>query len=548
MKRRKFIKNLSISGGAGMMLSGIPVNLLAGNSKLKAIAAASTNNNVLVFIQLHGGNDALNTLIPLGQYDEYYALRENIALNDTGTRKIVDLDPGLPDEKRVGLHPDMLDMKTMYDEGMLSVIQNVGYDNINRSHFRGRDIMFMGVDGSGQTEPSGWMGRFLDHLYPNYPEENKGPGDDPIGLEFSGVQSLAFHQESGIPMGFNINNPAQFYNLINGLDLENLEDINGIQFPNTHAGEELKYLMDFETTSDFYSERLKEAYEKGGNPGVSYRKEYPYGSGTNPLSDQLRIIAQLLGGGLQTRIFLCRIGGFDTHEAQVDPNNTSLGVHSRLMHFLSTAMKDFYDDLGSRGIANRVLSTTFTEFGRKAKSNDSFGTDHGTTSPVFLFGPGLNGGVMNNSPDLTLALQTNDLQYTDDDYRYIYGSVVKDWFGADDETVEKAFFDTKYGTDRYGLFNPTSTEEVQRDILKGKLSIYPNPARERTHVSFFIRKYGHYRVVVYNTLGQVLHTIENTGSYGLNEVTIQLNHLPKGVYTIVTYENNNKQSGKLIVE
>ncbi|NJO70280.1 MAG: DUF1501 domain-containing protein [Bacteroidetes bacterium] len=178
-----------------MVLGGIPVNLLAGNAQLKALLAANPGEQVMIFIQLHGGNDGLNTIVPIAQYNEYYALRPNLALPQQGSRKIIQLDNNLTDDKKVGVHPDMLAFKEMYEEGRASVVLNVGYDNMNLSHFRGRDILFMG-GGSADIYNSGWMGRFLDIEYPGYPDQypnNNMP--DPVGIELGNSASIAFHRE-----------------------------------------------------------------------------------------------------------------------------------------------------------------------------------------------------------------------------------------------------------------------------------------------------------------------------------------------------------------
>ena len=126
MKRRQFIRNISAGTAAGLTLGGIPLNLLAANSGLKQMAAASSNDNVLIFIQLHGGNDGLNTLIPISQYTDYYNLRPNIAIRESGTRSYIDVDPNVDDAARIGLHPDMGAFKEMYDEGKVAIMQNVG--------------------------------------------------------------------------------------------------------------------------------------------------------------------------------------------------------------------------------------------------------------------------------------------------------------------------------------------------------------------------------------------------------------------------------------
>ncbi|RLE06300.1 MAG: hypothetical protein DRJ13_00545 [Bacteroidetes bacterium] len=197
---------MAYGSAAGITLGGVPMNLLAANSPMARLAADSANDKVLVFIQLHGGNDGLNTLIPISQYDDYYNLRPNIAIRHTGTRSYLNVDETVDENAQVGLHPDMLAFKEMYDQEKVAIIQNVGYPDMNLSHFRGRDVVFMGGDeGENNQYSSGWMGRYLNNIYPGYPDDFPSETmEDPIGIELSGTLSLAFHRENGIPIGLNI--------------------------------------------------------------------------------------------------------------------------------------------------------------------------------------------------------------------------------------------------------------------------------------------------------------------------------------------------------
>ncbi len=442
MKRRHFIRNMAYGSAAGLTLGGVPLNLLAANSGLKKMAAESNNDKVLVFIQLHGGNDGLNTLIPISQYSDYYNLRPNIAIKHTGTRSYIEVDSSVEENARVGLHPDMLSFKEMYDEDKVAIIQNVGYPDMNLSHFRGRDVVFMGGDESGNNDyNSGWMGRYLDNIYPGYPDSYPTLDDtmkDPIGIELSGTLSLAFHREEGIPIGLNIGSPEQFHQLISSVGVDP-----PIAFPASHAGEELKYIMEFEKKSNQYAGRLKDVYLGASASTVDYRDSYPYSSPgrANNLASQLELIARLIAGGVKTKIFLCRIGAFDTHGEQVEEYDSSLGTHAALLYNMSTAVQDFYSDLKDRGIEDKVLSLTFTEFGRRAYSNESFGTDHGTATPVFVFGTQLNSGIYGVNPGLKEEdLHNGNLVYNID-YRQIYTSVIQDWFEGDNEALIKTGFD-----------------------------------------------------------------------------------------------------------
>lgn len=530
MKRRDFIRNLSL-GSAGVSLAGIPVNLLGGNHALKKLALQSNNDNVLIFIQLHGGNDALNTLIPVSQYNEYYNLRPNIAIPDFGTRSYINVDSNVDETIQVGLHPDMLSFKEMYDQGKVAVVQNVGYPNMNLSHFRGRDIVFMGGDATSDYE-SGWMGRFLDNTYPGYPDAYPSEEmPDPIGLELSGTLSLAFHRENGIPIGLNIGNPEQFYQLISNVGVDP-----PIALPDSHAGDELRYIMEFEKKSNEYAERLRDVYNTGSNSSVEYPEVYPFattGASRNPLSGQLKLIARLLKGGIKTRIFLVRIGGFDTHGEQVETYDSTLGVHSALLYHLSSAIKAFYDDLKILGMDQKVMGITFTEFGRRAYSNASYGTDHGTSTPVFIFGTGLNPGIYGQNPDLT-DLHNGNLKY-EIDYRQIYTSIVQDWFGADDETLIKTGFndwvDNKLpliGTTGTG-FNPVNNKLIQ---------IYPNPIKNDLHFHLFLEKQSEVEISIFRTGGQLVKKVNLQGRYGSNPFTVLMGGEENGMYYLEIRSGN----------
>jgi len=542
MNRRKFIRNIGLSSAGSLVLSGVPMRLLAGNSALKKIAA-SGNENVLIFVQLHGGNDALNTLIPVDQYNEYYGYRPNIAIPNSGARKFINVDNTLPLADQVGLHPDMIGFKTLYDQGKATIVQNVGYPDMNMSHFRGRDIVFMGGD-AGDYYSSGWMGRFLNHEYPGYPDAYPNESmPDPIGIELGNVISLAFHREAGIPIGFNIQNPEQFYQLITQVGVEP-----PILFPDSHTGDELRYLMEFEKKSNQYAGRLKEAYDNGNNSSVSYPESYPLSAPEsflhNPLSGQLRLIARLLKGGLKTRIFLCRIGGFDTHGEQVESYDSTLGAHSALLYHLSSAIKAFQDDLAALGLEDKVLTMTFTEFGRRVYSNASYGTDHGTATPVFLFGKGLKGGVVGTNPNL-MDLNQGNLQYNID-YRQAYTSVVQDWFGASDEAMVATGFSEWTGS-RLDLFAPATGSRDFKDNTNRLLGCFPNPAQEETRIEFFLQKSGNVNIAVFHSSGQMVRQMEPVYMpFGYNARVVDLRGLDSGLYMIRLQSNTFKSSVSVV--
>jgi len=308
------------------MLNSIPLSVMGKNSHLARLAATSANDNVLILIQMHGGNDGLNTIIPVDKYAQYYNIRPNIAISDNGPRKYIPLDGSLPIENQVGLHPDMESIKELYDRARVNIVQSVSYENANGSHFRSRDVMFMG-GGFDDYFDSGWMGRYLDYEYPGYPDAYPSTENpDPLAIEFGSNISLAFHRSNGIPAAMSI--PGENFFDINvsqsGLPPLALED--------THYGDELRYILQMEEKTNQYGDRLRDVYAQGGNALVDYPNTYPFnapkGRQTSSFYQQLKIIAQLLAGGCQTKIFLTKIGGFDTHADQVEANDSSMGNHA----------------------------------------------------------------------------------------------------------------------------------------------------------------------------------------------------------------------------
>lgn len=508
MKRRGFIKKLPLVASAPFFINGIPMNLFAKNSQLNKLAANANGDNVVVLIQLHGGNDGLNTLIPIEQYSEYINLRPNLAIQDNGSRKYIPLDNSLALADQLGLHPDMVGIKSLYDEGKASIIQGVSYQNINQSHFRSRDIWFMGGDYDDHIG-SGWMGRYLDHEYPNYPEAYPtAEMPDPLGIEIGNGVSLAFHRASGIPTSISINNPNQFHNLIKGVGGDPPESV-----ANTHYGKELQYIIEIEQKSNEYADRLKEVFDNGKNSGnVTYPEKYPYNAParflTNGLSSQLKLIARLLSGGSKTKIFLARIGGFDTHANQVESYDHSMGSHAALLYHISSAVKAFQDDLKGLGLEDRVATMTFSEFGRRPASNGGYGTDHGTAAPMFIFGKHVKPGVIGTNPDLN-DLERGNLRMQHD-YRQVFTSVIQDWLGASNEAVSHTLFDS-YQDKKLDLFQNTVTS-TRESFMNNRFrlnSCFPNPASSTVTFSYYINNATLVKLSLFDSMGKKIKELVN---------------------------------------
>ncbi|MBS1555718.1 MAG: DUF1501 domain-containing protein [Bacteroidetes bacterium] len=570
MKRRDFIKSLSMAA-VPITLGGIPLKVMAENS-LTRMASQSTNDRVLVILQMHGGNDGLNAIIPVTDYDLYYSRRPNIAIPlKNSARKMIKLDSTLPPDAQVGLHPDMGGMKDLYDRGRMAVVQGVSYKNNNGSHFRGRDISFMGGSFDDYFS-SGWVGRYLQQEFApkTYPAEFPNADMlDPLAIEMGSDVSLIFHQDGNIPTSISINDPKGFADLVQGLKGFQDQGVDPRGYPpaallNSPYGKELSWILGLEEKSKDYAQRLYDVYKAASATAVTYPERYPFnaptGSLNNPLSSQLQLVARLLDGGgagkgVKTKVFLVKIGGFDTHAEQVESYDPTMGGHAALMYHISSAMQAFQNDLRLRGIEDRVLTVTTSEFGRRVHSNGSYGTDHGTGGPVYIFGKGVKPGVTGKVPDLT---QDNvDMQY---DYRQVYASLLRDWMLVDENKINNDIFFKNFlsgpkeeGTGNYE--NIVLAEQVISGVQEnfvaerfGLLDCFPNPAKESTTIRFRINNTSHVTINLLDNSGKQLKTvISEEKTEGEHSVKIELSDVPPGFYLYQLKTGFVNESKKLIV-
>ncbi|MFP4339369.1 MAG: DUF1501 domain-containing protein [Cyclobacteriaceae bacterium] len=547
MRRRNFLKNITKASLAPLLLNGIPVQQLMGQSALKELAAQSTNDRVLVLIQLHGGNDGLNTLVPLNQYDIYHRLRSNIALPQKGSRSVISLDNTLPESQMIGLHPDIRALKELYEQGKTAIVQGVGYDNMNGSHFRSRDIWFMGGN-YDQTFNSGWTGRYLSELYPDYPDKYPSMAmPDPLALELGSRVSLAFHREDGIPTAVALEDPDQFYRLSEGGGAPAEVSPNG-----SYYDEELSYIAGIEDKGDDYAQRLYKVFSKGKNV-VAYPDKYslnaPYYKAKNHLSSQLKTIARLMSGGCQTRVYLARLGGFDTHALQVEQSDSSMGEHAALLHNLFEAIKAFQNDLKALELEDKVMTVTFSEFGRRATSNGSLGTDHGTTAPMFVFGKHVNAGVIGENPDLSNLTPDNNLR-KQHDYRQVFGTLLADWMGATNSAIEAARLERFTRRDQIlPIINkipsgsspspapepsPAPAPEPEKELPHQVNKLFPNPAYDEITLEYYMASRVPHRIVILNANGVEMDVINRKGwDYGFKKAAFRLDQYKSGNYMCV---------------
>jgi len=570
MKRRSFIKKISWAA-VPFAIGGIPIRVMGENS-LTRMAEQSSNDRVMIILQLHGGQDGLNAVIPVDAYDQYYSRRANIAIPAKNSlRKMIQLDTTLAADAQVGLHPDMIAMKDMYDRGRMCIVQGVSYKNNNGSHFRGRDISFMGGSFDDYYS-SGWVGRYLQQEFApkTYPNDFPHPEMlDPLAIEMGSDVSLIFHQQGNIPTSISLNDPQSFANLVNELEGFTDEGIDPRGKPpaalhDSPYGKELNWILGLEDKSEDYAERLYEVYKRSSESSVTYPEKYPFnapaGSLRNGLTPQLKLIARLLDGGgagkgVKTKVFLVKLGGFDTHAGQVENYDPTMGVHAALMYHISSAMRAFQEDLRARGLEDRVLSVTTSEFGRRVHSNGSYGTDHGTGGPMFIFGKGVQPGVVGKVPDMTK--DNVEMQF---DYRQVYANLLRDWMLVSDTKINNDIFfkDFINGSKEEGTGNyqplPLATQVisgVEKDFINTRFSLYdcyPNPATHQTTIGFRINAENHVALSLHDSNGRVLKMILNGHKdAGEHFVQVDLSDLPTGTYLYHLKSGFLKETKKVIV-
>lgn len=403
MSRRSFVRQVS----AGLLsLGALPPRFLCRAARAAEAQSPGTSGRILVLVQLEGGNDGLNTVIPFGD-DAYYRARPGIGINRDAVLKLDDYH---------GLHPQLAGFKELFDEGSLSIVQGVGYPNPDRSHFRSMDIWHSARPATTRIE-TGWLGRALDAMSEQH--EATAPALA-VGVERLPLTLVA--SKVNVPL---ITDLAS-YELRLGAEGATEHAVRRARLLETVAHRnadsvELEFLRQTALTAYTSAERLKEVVANY-QPAV----EYPGFA----LAQQLKLIAQIVASGSETRIFFVSQGGFDTHSDQA-------AAHAALLTELSSSVRVFYQDLQGHGLQERVLLATFSEFGRRVKENGSLGTDHGAASQMFVVAPG-HGGVHGDHPSLEKLVEGDLAFHTD--FRSVYATLLEKWLEMPIEPVLDGHF------------------------------------------------------------------------------------------------------------
>lgn len=510
MKRRDFLHNMAHAAAVPTIFGATASNAIANPSISKLLSQMSEEGRVLVLVFLEGGNDGLNTVIPMSELSAMNKVRPHVTLPEDKLLRLIGTD--------LGIHPSMVDMKSLYSEGRFGIIQNVGYPEPDFSHFRSTDIWMSGAN-SEEILTSGWTGRYLDQLHPDYPEAY--PNDQnphPLAIELGYGSSLLFQGESA-SMGMVISGPDDFHQLINNVEPE---------YPDTQAGEQLRYVRLIARQSQQYGDVVKRASASAGT-----QLEYP----ETDIAQQLKIVSRLISGGLETPLFMVRLGGFDTHDMQVQPDDKVVGEHATLLRELNDGILAFMKDLEFKGTSERVIGMTFSEFGRTVTSNASNGTDHGTSGPLFLFGNAIKGGVTGSNPvvpqDATWEYDL-PLEY---DFRQVYGSVLEQWLGVNQNSEREKILGQQFET--FEVIGESTILGIDSD--RSDLRVFPNPIGDKSTIQFHSDG-GFASIDLIDMNGRRLEKIHRANfSPGIKLVNWDTSKLPSGHYLIQLTHTRGKQ-------
>jgi uncharacterized protein (DUF1501 family) len=551
MKRKHFLQYTVPAATVPFFINGIPLKAFGKSPLVKALMNSQSADKILVIVQLSGGNYGVNTVLPIDQY-QHLSLsnvqggRSNILIPEN--KGLYLSKAGVVEHYGTKLNPGMTSFQRLYGEDKLGIIQSVGYANPNFSHFRATDIWMTGSD-ANKVEKSGWAGRNLNYEHPDF---ISNPTSYPLAITIGSTSSSAF-MGPDYNMGIAINNPNNAVPFIGNNDVA----------PPTIYGHELSYIRNVMQQTNLFGAAVKDAYEIGSN-SIPYPNHH--------LANQLKTVARLISGGLETKLYLVNIGGFDTHANQENPSDLGNGHHSNLWKGICDAIATFQDDLanmtdGTQNLDEKVIGFTFSEFGRTIKSNTTNGTDHGTTGPMFLFGKKINSDMLGTNPDLFDSANNRvkadlPVQF---DFRSVYASILTQWFSIPKDDVDQLLFKTfEDGTDPNqdiydggfhcnlpilkGAAMPITSSVKDTMYLDGLGQNYPNPFSNTSNIDFESK--GEQVIIrVYNMNGALVKEITNQYyPAGKQTITLSADGLAKGVYTYQILQGKSQKSFKLQVQ
>ena len=514
MKRRQFIQRTGTAVVLPLLFNGFRLNALPQSGIFSAVD--SNSDRVLVLIQLNGGNDGLNMVLPTDQYDQLAIVRGNILIPENAILPMTDI---------TGLHPAMTGVKNLYDEGRLAVIQSAGYPDQNRSHFRSTDIWTSGSP-AGQFWSTGWLGRYFGEGHPEFPVGYPN-GDYPHPFAIT-MGNLVSQTCQGEVTNFSLTLEDPF-------TLGQLPEGQLGPLPDSPYGRELEFLRTAIAQTNAYADTILNIANAGNNLAT-----YPQ----SRLAEQLRNVALLISGGLQTKVYVVSLGGFDTHANQALEGNTTAGEHAELLRVLSEAMAAFQEDLRLLGQEQRVISMTFSEFGRRIRSNAAAGTDHGSAAPMLLFGSCVNPQILGDNPEISANVSVEEgvpMQY---DFRDIYGSILMDWFSVPEQDVREFLHPDFTHLPVLQVCQTTATAEVQ--TTDQMLSVFPNPVTQSAMISF-MHAGGRAKLHIFDALGNEIAILyQGILSSGQHHINWDSGKAVPGIYFCRLQTEKGQQTKRIV--
>lgn len=508
MKRRTFLQTVGAGAVLPFMLQGFRVRAFSGQPEFyNALADVACEDRVLVLIQLVGGNDGLNTVIPIDQYAQYYAARPTLAVDEKSILKITD---------SVGLHPNLSGINNLYKEGKVCIVQNVGYPSPDFSHFRSTDIWLTASD-SDKVITSGWLGRWLDTQYPGFPKGYpKGSVTHPVAIQIGNIVSTSLASETA-NTGIAFNEPNNYSNIVN---------FGNSSATNTQFQYQVSFIRETGLQIQNFAKPVMDAANKTQNKSTLYPTK-----GNNLLADQLRIVAQLIAGGLKTRIYIVTQPGYDTHASQNTIRQGNPHTHPNLLLQLSEAVTAFQDDIQLLGIADKVTGITISEFGRRIQENANLGTDHGAAAPLFVFGTNVTGGIIGSNPVIPATVTLRDNVAMTYDFRSVYASLLHDWLCVPQQDIQNVLYKN---FPLLPIIKGSTASSVNDTDTKQQTSVSctctPNPVSNNCQITI-VSDETPTKLSLYNNIGKEIEVVlENTLPKGNHIIQYATQHLQSGNY------------------
>ena len=471
--RRSFLRNIGIAGSMSMMLGKLPVSASAASPLSYALNNSETDR-ILVLVRLKGGNDGLNTIVPLYDYSTYINKRPKVGLKQSEITKLTDA---------IGIPKTFDPLLPFWEEGKMKVIHNVGYPEQNLSHFRSSDIWASASD-PDDFDASGWYGRYIADEYPDF---LTNPPEIPPAIQIGGAANVAFNDASMTNLAISVRNPEEIAEIAQTGQLYSTMNL-----PECYYGEQVGFVRAVANNTFIYAGILSDTYKSASN-SVEYQGD---------LGAQLAIVARLIKGNLGTKLYMVSIDGFDTHANQIED-------HPPLMREVAAAINSFYKDLTAGGRDKDVLTMTISEFGRRIEENGSNGTDHGAAAPMLLFGEGLNGsGFIGDAPDLQNVDEVGNLVFSTD-FRSVYATVMESWLCVNTARVDGILGQQFERISQLGIScndQTTATHDLLNEGIEHEAQYAPNGA---VYIRYKLKEGNRINLQVFNLLGQPITTLVN---------------------------------------